>query len=125
MGFFSRPVLALFWQLWRCCGSDSAPPLKRWVAVGKRTPIPLSLPGVKADRPNQHDPIAFAGVSHNGERFALQVRGKRERFVIYSVDSGGPHAEVAPDEPPQDQSWMAFSPDGTMIVVGSPLKLTL
>ena len=74
---------------------------------------------------NLHDPVAFAGVSQNGRRFALQLAGKCERFVVYSVDTGEPAAEVMPDEPPQEQSWTAFSHDGTMLVVGSPLKLTL
>jgi hypothetical protein len=72
-----------------------------------------------------HDPIAFAGVSRSGGRFALQVSGKSERFVVYTVDTGEPVVEVMPDEGPQEQSWTAFSPDGTLVVVGSPLKLTL
>jgi len=79
-----------------------------------------------------HDPISFAGVSQNGKRFALQVASfsgmhlvKHERFIVYSVDTGEPVAEVAPDEHAEGQSWTAFSPDGSMIVVGSPLKLTL
>jgi hypothetical protein len=79
-----------------------------------------------------HDPISFAGVSQNGKRFALQVVTfsgehsiKQERFVVYSVDSGEPLAEVKPEELPEGQSWTAFSPDGSMFVVGSPLKLTL
>jgi hypothetical protein len=71
------------------------------------------------------DPIAFAGVSQNGRRFAFQLAGQHERFVVYSVDSGEPVAEVMADQPPQEQSWTAFSPDGAMIVVGSPLKLAL
>lgn len=72
-----------------------------------------------------HGSVAFAGVSQNGKRFALQVGSRPERFVVYSTDTGEPVAQVAPDEQPQAQSWTAFSPDGTMIVVGSPLKLTL
>ena len=79
-----------------------------------------------------HDPISFAGVSQDGKRFALQVASfsgthsvKRERFVVYSVDTGEPVAEVTPEEPGEEQSWTALSPDGSMIVVGSPLKLTL
>ena len=80
----------------------------------------------------KHDPISFAGVSQNGKRFALQVASlsgthavKHERFVVYSVDTGEPVAEVTPEELAEAQSWTAFSPDGSMIVVGSPLKLTL
>jgi hypothetical protein len=72
-----------------------------------------------------HDPVSFAGVSQNGKRFALQVAVKHERFVVYSVDTGEPVAEVTPDDPGEEQSWTALSPDGSMIVVGSPLKLTL
>jgi hypothetical protein len=79
-----------------------------------------------------HDPISFAGVSQDGKRFALQVASfsdthsvKHERFVVYSVDTGEPVAEVTPDELAEQQSWTAFSPDGSMIVIGSPLKLTL
>ncbi len=79
-----------------------------------------------------NDPISFAGVSQNGKRFALQVASfsdthsvKHERFVVYSVDSGVPVMEVAPDKPGDEQSWAALSPDGSMIVVGSPLNLTL
>jgi hypothetical protein len=71
-----------------------------------------------------HDPVAFAGVSQNGKRFALQV-GRREHFVIYSTETSEPVAQITPDEQPQAQFWTAFSPDGGMIVVGSPLKLTL
>ena len=78
------------------------------------------------------DPVSFAGVSQNGKRFALQVATyssdhsiKRERFVIYSVDMGDSIAEVAPPQLPEAQSWTAFSPDGSLFVVGSPLKLTL
>jgi len=78
------------------------------------------------------DPVSFAGVSQDGKRFALQVATyssdhsiKRERFVIYSVDKGDSIAEVAPPQLPEAQSWTAFSPDGSLFVVGSPLKLTL
>ncbi|WP_158789515.1 hypothetical protein [Granulicella sp. L46] len=78
------------------------------------------------------DAFSYAGVSQNGKRFALQVASfsgmhsiKQEKFVIYSVDTGQPITEVAPDELADEQSWTAFSPDGSMFVVGSPLKLTL
>jgi len=76
--------------------------------------------------------FSFAGVSQNGKRFALQVASfsgmhslKQERFVVYSVETWEPVAEVTPDELAEEQSWTALSPDGSMIVVGSPLKLTL
>lgn len=76
--------------------------------------------------------FSYAGVSQNGQRFALQIASfsdsgslKRERFTIYSVNTGQFVAEVKPDELAEAQSWTAFSPDGSMFVVGSPLKLTL
>src|SRR6266853_3030906 len=80
----------------------------------------------------QRDPVSFAGVSQNGTRFALQVATfssthsiKREAFVVYSVETGEPIAEVTPDSLADEQSWTALSPDGSMIVVGSPQRLTL
>jgi hypothetical protein len=76
--------------------------------------------------------FSFAGVSQNSKRFALQLASfsathsiKQERFVIYSVDTGDPVAQVTPEKLADEQSWTAFSPDGSMFVVGSPLKLTL
>jgi len=76
--------------------------------------------------------FSYAGVSQNSKRFALQIAGfsgrhvlKQERFVIYSVETLEAVAEVSPEEPAEEQSWTAFSPDGAMFVVGSPLKLTL
>jgi hypothetical protein len=79
-----------------------------------------------------HDAISFASVSQDGKRFALQVASfsdahsvKHERFVVSSVETGEPVAEVTPDELAEQQWWTAFSPDGSMIVVGSSLKLTL
>jgi hypothetical protein len=71
--------------------------------------------------------FSFAGVSHNGKRFALQLTGsgQHERFLVLSVQTGEAIAEVKPDQDGEEQSWTAFSPDGSMFVVGSPLKLTL
>jgi len=76
--------------------------------------------------------FSFAGVSRNGRRFALQVVSsagmrlvKHESFVVYSVGSGEAIAEIVPEELAVQQSWTAFSEDGSMFVVGSPLKLTL
>lgn len=71
--------------------------------------------------------FSFAGVSQNGKRFALQTKHppEKERFVIYSTDTWAPITEVMPKERAEDQSWTAFSPDGSLFVVGSPLKLTL
>ncbi|MGA9883055.1 MAG: hypothetical protein WBQ34_04965 [Candidatus Acidiferrales bacterium] len=71
--------------------------------------------------------FSFAGVSQNGKRFALQTThtARQERFTVYSVSTGEPITEVAPDRVGQNQSWTAFSPDGSLFIVGSPLKLTL
>lgn len=76
--------------------------------------------------------FSFAGVSQNGKRFALQVASfpgmhsvKKEQFVIYSVETGERIAEITPEETADEQSWTAFSPDGSEFVVGSALRLTL
>ena len=76
--------------------------------------------------------FSYAGVSQNSKLFALQVATftgmhsiKYEKFIIFSVDSDEPVAEVIPDEQADEQSWTAFSPDGAMFVAGSPQKLTL
>ena len=71
--------------------------------------------------------FSYAGVSQNGKRFALQLMGsgQRERFVIFSAETWESIAEVKPDQEGEEQSWTAFSPDGSMFIVGSPLKLTL
>jgi hypothetical protein len=71
--------------------------------------------------------FSYAGVSQNGKHFALQLTdsGQHERFAIFSVETGQLIAEVKPDQDGEEQSWTAFSPDGSMFVVGSPLKLTL
>jgi hypothetical protein len=76
--------------------------------------------------------FSFAGVSQNGKRLALQIPSwsgsgslKHERFVIYSIETGKAIVEVKSDMLPEQQSWTAFSPDGSTFVVGSPLRLTL
>lgn len=71
--------------------------------------------------------FSFAGVAQNGERFALQLTASdaHEQFVIFSVKTGERIAYVKPDRDGEAQSWTAFSPDGSMFVVGSPSKLTL
>jgi hypothetical protein len=77
-------------------------------------------------------PYSFAGISQDGKRFALQLETpsgsgtlKKERFAIYSIDTGQLVAEVNPPEKAEEQSWTAFSPDGSLFVVGSPMKLAL
>jgi hypothetical protein len=47
-----------------------------------------------------HGRFWFAGVSQNGKRFALQLTGsgQHERFLVFSVQTGEPIAEVKPDQ---------------------------
>jgi hypothetical protein len=99
---------------------------------GCKSPLIVNTNGKLVRTLSVKGEFSIAGVSQNGKRFALQVASfsgmhslKRERFIVYSVDSGEPIAEVTPDVLAEEQSWTAFSPDGSMIVVGSPLKLTL
>jgi hypothetical protein len=99
---------------------------------GCKSPLILDTRGNMVRTISLEGAFSYAGVSQNGKRFALQVASfsgmhslNHERFVIYSVDSGEPIAEVTPDELAEGQSWTAFSSDGSMFVVGSPLKLTL
>jgi hypothetical protein len=76
--------------------------------------------------------VSFAGLSQNGTRFALQVGQytsghilQTERFIIFSTETWRPIAEVNPEYIRDDQSWTAFSPDGSLFVVGSPVRLAL
>jgi hypothetical protein len=71
--------------------------------------------------------FSYAGVSLNGKRFALQLTssGRHEKFLIFSTEKWERIADVKPEQDGEEQSWTAFSPDGSMFVVGSPLKLTL
>jgi hypothetical protein len=98
----------------------------------KTGPIILDTNGQVIKTIGVNGNFSFAGVSQNGKRFALQLTGsrsdgslKKERFVIYSVETWEPLAEVSPDQVAEGQSWTAFSPGGSMFVVGSPLKLVL
>jgi len=99
---------------------------------GCKSPLIIDIHGNLVRTLDLKDAFSYAGVSQNGKRFALQVASfsgmhsiKHEKFVIYSVDTGEPITEVSPDELAEEQSWTTFSPDGSMFVVGSPLKLTL
>jgi hypothetical protein len=98
----------------------------------KAGPIILDTNGQIIKTIEVNSSFSFAGVSQNGKRFALQLREshpdgslKKERFVIYSIDTWKSVTEVSPDQVAEGQSWTAFSPDGSMFVVGSPLKLGL
>jgi len=99
---------------------------------GCKNPLIIDIHGNLVKTMSVKGDFSYAGVSQNSKRFALQIASftsihslKQERFVIYSTDTWEPVAEVTPDEPAEEQSWTAFSPDGSMFVVGSPLKLTL
>lgn len=99
---------------------------------GCKNPLIVDIHGNLVKTLPLNDSFSYAGVSQNGKRFALQsgiFSGehtlKQEHFVIYSLETWEPVAEVTPDVPGEEQSWTAFSPDGSMFVVGSPLKLTL
>jgi hypothetical protein len=99
---------------------------------GCESPLIIDTHGNPVRTLSLKDRFSFAGVSQNSKRFALQIASfsaahsiEHERFIIFSVDTWEPIAEVTPDEVGKEQSWTAFSPDGTMFVVGSPLKLAL
>lgn len=99
---------------------------------GCKSPLIFDILGNSVRTLSVKGEFSFAGVSQNGKRLALQFANftsmhtiKEERFIIYSVETGEPITEAKPEEPAEEQSWTAFSPDGSMFVVGSPLKLTL
>jgi hypothetical protein len=94
---------------------------------GCKSPLIIDIHGNLVTTLSVKGGFSFAGVSQNGKRFALQLTGsgQHERFLVLSVQTGEPIAEVKPDQDGEEQSWTAFSPDGSMFVVGSPLKLTL
>ena len=99
---------------------------------GCKSPIVIDTHGSLVRTLPLKGEFSYARVSQNGRRLALQIASfsgthtiKHEKFVIYSVDIGLAIAEVAPEEQAEEQSWTALSPDGSMFVVGSPVKLTL
>lgn len=94
---------------------------------GCKSPLIIDIHGNLVTTLSVKGGFSFAGVSQNGKRFALQLTGsgQHERFLVFSVQTGEPIAEVKPDQDGEEQSWTALSPDGSMFVVGSPLKLTL
>jgi hypothetical protein len=94
---------------------------------GCKSPMIIDAQGILVRTLSVDGGFSYAGVSQNGKRFALQLTGSgtHERFVIFSVETGESVAEVKPEQDGEQQSWTAFSPDGSMFVVGSPLKLTL
>jgi hypothetical protein len=94
---------------------------------GCRSPLIIDTKGNVVRTLSVSGEFSYAGASQNGERIALQLRASvgHERFVIFSVKTGERVGEVKPDRDGEEQSWTAFSPDGLMFAVGSPLKLTL
>jgi hypothetical protein len=94
---------------------------------GCKSPLIIDIHGNLVTTLSVKGGFSFAGVSQNGKCFALQLTGsgQHERFLVFSVQTGEPIAEVKPDQDGEEQSWTAFSPDGSMFVVGSPLKLAL
>lgn len=94
---------------------------------GCKSPLIVDTHGNVVRTLSVNGEFSYAGASQNEERFALQLTasGKHERFAIFSVKTGERVAEVKPDRDGEAQSWTAFSPDASMFVVGSPLKLTL
>ena len=95
------------------------------IETGCPTPVIVDLRGSVIKTMPIKGRFSFAGVAQNGTRFALQDTLKSERFIIYSTKTWEPLAEDKPEIPSEGQSWTAFSPDGSMFVVGSPLKLAL
>jgi hypothetical protein len=93
--------------------------------TGCRSPAIVNLEGSLVKTLPIVGGFSYAGVSQNGKRFALQDKLSNERFTIYSMETWEPISQVTPEAPSDGQSWTAFSPDGPMFVVGSPLKLTL
>jgi hypothetical protein len=93
---------------------------------GCKQPIILNTQGELVRTLDIKAPFSFAGVSQNGKYFALQEGiASKERFAIFSMATGRRLCEVKASEMPEEQSWTAFSADGSMFVIGSPLKLTL
>jgi len=77
---------------------------------------------------------AFAGVSRDGTRFAIESSdypvndpswSASEMFTIYDAQSFAPVATVVPDSLPSARSWAAFAQDGKSFLVGSPRKASL
>jgi len=75
----------------------------------------------------------LAGISQNGQRFALQFSDEKgdpsillyEYFIIFDVATLKPLTTVRISDMPEHQSWSAFSPDGRHFVTGNPDNLSL
>jgi hypothetical protein len=102
-----------------------------WVGCGKvRT---INIWGTALKEAEISGPARFAGVSQNGERFALEFFDERgdpsvllyEYFTVYETVTLHPVATVRISEMPERQSWSAFSPDGRYFAAGNPNNLSL
>jgi hypothetical protein len=77
---------------------------------------------------------AFAGLSRDGSRFAIESSdypptdpsySATELFTLYDAATLAPVATVTPDSLPEARSWAAFSQDGKSFLTGSPKKVSL
>ena len=75
----------------------------------------------------------FAGVSRDGQRFALEFSDEKgdpsillyEYFLVFDVATLRPVAMVRISEMPERQSWSSFSSDGRYFAAGNPNALSL
>ena len=75
----------------------------------------------------------FAGVSQNGKRFAVVVSESRgdpsvvlfEHFLLFDTETGRSLGMVRTEHMPANQTWSAFSPDGTLFASGDATALSL
>lgn len=75
----------------------------------------------------------FAGVSQDGRRFAVEFTDERgdppgllyDHFMVFDTESGKAIAIVRIEDLPENNSWSALSPDGTLFAAGSPTSLSL
>jgi hypothetical protein len=88
---------------------------------------------VAAAKLNADRARAFAGMSRDGGRFALQQsdgigdprRLLYETFIVYDAKSLKPLVRVSMTDLPERQSWSAFSNDGKLFAAGSTNRLNL
>jgi len=80
------------------------------------------------------DRINFAAVAADHHRFAMAVYIwgfgdpsylEEEKIVVYDADTGKAIAAVQSEPLPQQQSWVALSPDGSLLSVGAQDTLRL
>jgi MFS family permease len=78
--------------------------------------------------------VNFAALSADHHRFAMAVYLwgvgdpsylEEEKIIVYDADVGKALASVPSDPLPQQQSWAALSPDGSLLAVGAQNSLRL